>query len=137
MIYFIQEEAGPIKIGHVKDDSALMLGSIRARASALQIGNPRELRVVAYMAGTLANEQELHGRFAEHRLRGEWFKPAEELLRYVKANAMPFPAWESPWEHAEDSAPCCLPAYEPSWVVELKQSLFPNKFAQTTALAFP
>lgn len=29
-------------------------------------------------------EEDLHRRFAEHRIRGEWFHPADEILAFIE-----------------------------------------------------
>src|SRR5262245_47298256 len=71
-VYFIRSgTAGPIKIG-VADDP-------RERVVKLQIGNPEELTLLAYMPGGTALEARLHRRFRRSRIRGEWFHPTPAL----------------------------------------------------------
>lgn len=68
MIYFIQQGTdGPIKIGFAAD--------CERRLDALQTGNPHDLHLLAVMGGDINREKELHQRFAEGNLRGEWFQP--------------------------------------------------------------
>lgn len=65
-VYFIQAGAdGPIKIG-VADDP-------EKRLNELQIGNHAELFLRARRPGGLELERELHARFWNTRVRGEWF----------------------------------------------------------------
>jgi excisionase family DNA binding protein len=74
-VYFLAAIDGPIKIGFARD--------VSERLAALQIANPHPLRLLASLPGTVRLERALHRRFAEHRLRGEWFRPAPELLECV------------------------------------------------------
>lgn len=76
-IYFVQMRSpvGEIKIGLTRD--------LRARLNALQTGSPYPLRVLAALPGTEAEEHELHTRFADLRLSGEWFRPEPRLLEFV------------------------------------------------------
>lgn len=64
-VYFIQQGEGPVKIGRAK--SPLL------RLSQLQTGNPTELALRYVVPGDQALERELHTRFREARIRGEWF----------------------------------------------------------------
>lgn len=77
-VYFIQHgEAGEIKIGTTG-------GSPQGRMASLQTGAPLELRLLVSVPGGPADERALHERFAEHRLRGEWFRPAPALLHFIE-----------------------------------------------------
>jgi hypothetical protein len=81
-VYFIQSSnGGPIKIGRVGRADAL-----RNRLDALQTGSPYPLRVLRVIPGDLATEQELHLRFAQWRVSGEWFMPSRELAAYLKGS---------------------------------------------------
>lgn len=76
-VYFIQAgDAGPIKIG--------FSSKVDIRIDALQKANAEKLNLLATISGTLIMEAELHQRFAEHRIRGEWFRPAAELLAAIQ-----------------------------------------------------
>jgi hypothetical protein len=72
MIYFIQagprRAGGPIKIGF-----ASSIGDCERRRLHLQVGNARELFLLAVMGGGYDREAELHRRFREGHIRGEWF----------------------------------------------------------------
>ena len=77
-LYFIQSGTdGPIKIG--------MTGyRIERRMKALQTAHPFKLVLLALVRGAGIDEPEYHARFAEHRLEGEWFRPAPELLAEIE-----------------------------------------------------
>lgn len=80
--YLVQgENGGPIKIGLSNHTG---LGQ---RVSALQTGYPHRLRVVKLLDGN--HEARLHHEFAAHRLHGEWFSPAPELLAFCGPDASP------------------------------------------------
>lgn len=84
-VYFFQVgEEGPIKIGYAGR-------SVLARLKECQVGIPYELRVRGVIAkGDRSLEQQLHGKFERHWIRGEWFIPHDDLLAYVKRHAKPF-----------------------------------------------
>lgn len=72
-IYFIQgEDGGPIKIG-VANDPEKRLGE-------LQRTSPTKLRIIGRRGGDVFAEKQLHAKYAEYRLHGEWFEPTEEIL---------------------------------------------------------
>jgi hypothetical protein len=71
-VYFIQDgEEGPVKIGLSK--------SPEQRLPKLQTGNPRELFLRHVIPGDLKIERGLHTRFAQARIRREWFGGPEYL----------------------------------------------------------
>ncbi len=78
MIYFLQAEIiGRIKIGYTSKAKA------DKRLHNLKCGSPVELKLLTWTGGDRQKEQELHQRFAHARVRGEWFDPVPELVRYV------------------------------------------------------
>lgn len=80
MIYFIQEDRdGPIKIG--------VASNVKRRLQGLQVSSAHELHLRATMNGNALVEKELHERFAEWRIRGEWFKPAPPVLALIEQHA--------------------------------------------------
>ncbi len=73
-------------IGH---DSALKIGwtekhPSKRRFAQLQTATEKTLDIIGYVLGTLEDERELHHRFAAHRIRGEWFHRAQEILAYFQ-----------------------------------------------------
>lgn len=75
-VYFIQAgESGPIKIGEADD--------VPQRLRELQTGNPEELRLLGLLAWRPGLEVDLHCRFYLEHVRGEWFRPAPELLAFI------------------------------------------------------
>ena len=67
LVYFVQIETGPIKIG-TSD-----IVSFKGRLEGLQNGSPHPLRVLATIAGDRSLERDLHEQLAAYRIRGEWF----------------------------------------------------------------
>jgi DNA-binding transcriptional regulator YdaS (Cro superfamily) len=49
----------------------------------IQSDSPSELSLIATEAGGAVREAFIHKTFAEHRARGEWFRPSGELLKYI------------------------------------------------------
>jgi len=74
-VYFIQAESGPIKIGFTTD--------VRGRMAALQTATAEELTLVGIMPGDEQEEAALHARFGSSRIRGEWFRPDEEIRAFI------------------------------------------------------
>jgi hypothetical protein len=50
----------------------------------MQTGTPVELRLLLAVHGDGALERELQMQFARFALRGEWFRPARSLLRFIE-----------------------------------------------------
>lgn len=75
VIYFIRS-ATAIKIGMAKD--------AQRRLTVLQTSHPETLELVATCPGGRALEGEYHARFAEHRVRGEWFEPHPDILAEIE-----------------------------------------------------
>ena len=75
-IYFVQgASGGAVKIGYAKD--------VAARLKGLQTGFPDTLMLLCAVPGKPKNEKELHEKYKEHALRGEWFKPSEEIMEFI------------------------------------------------------
>jgi len=70
MIYFLKC-AEFIKIGFVNTEH---IDAVRSRVQQFEIGNPFEIKVLAVMAGSQAEEYRLHKRFYDLRVKGEWFR---------------------------------------------------------------
>lgn len=80
-VYFVREENGPIKIGWGQNPQRRMAG--------MQTGNPRRLVLLGCMPATRKEERQLHARFADLRLAGEWFQPHEDILAFVETLQIP------------------------------------------------
>lgn len=76
-VYFIQPVGGGlIKIG--------VSNSPISRLEALQVGCPVDLKIIGLIPDAEpGTEAALHARFAHARVRGEWFEPVPELLRFI------------------------------------------------------
>lgn len=77
VVYFIQAmSGGPIKIGYTKN--------ISQRLATAQTHSPERLIVIASFAGGAAEEGALHWKLKAHRVGGEWYAPAPEVLAEVE-----------------------------------------------------
>lgn len=72
VVYFVRADGGLVKIGWTAD-FAKRLTNLNSASSA-------PLTVLATYPGGAALEQHIHERFADDRVRGEWFKATPELL---------------------------------------------------------
>lgn len=82
-VYFVQPLAGgDIKIG-------FSLHPV-TRIVRLQGSSPVRLRCLGVTLGGRRREHEVHTRFHELRVRGEWFKPDETLMAYITEHCIPF-----------------------------------------------
>lgn len=98
MIYFIQSASGgPIKIGYSEN--------VRARLKQLQTGAAEQYLLLAYMDGGKSDEEAIHFCLAEHRVRGEWFQPHDDVLEYVLEAVRKCP---------QEGAAETVPPYEPA-----------------------
>ena len=77
-VYFIgpANDDGPIKIGFTA-------GEAKNRLRSLQTGHPHPLKILAVFEGSVNMEKEVHRRFAEARVHGEWFNRTPELLQMI------------------------------------------------------
>lgn len=74
MVYVIQQRNnGPIKIGKS--------GDLINRMGVLKQGNPYSFQILAVLEGGAELERRLHQRFSRYRIYGEWFHPANEIIR--------------------------------------------------------
>ncbi|MEB3191101.1 MAG: YozE family protein, partial [Snowella sp.] len=76
-VYFIQSQGThTIKIGYTS-------GQAQNRLKDLQTAHPYQLNILATLPGDRNYEKSLHQRFAEYRLKGEWFEPHPDLLAFI------------------------------------------------------
>ena len=82
MIYFIQAgRKGPVKIGYTKNN-------IRDRLKNLQAATAEKLHLIGVLPGEVRNEKELHVKFKDLNIHGEWYKPETELIQYIYSSIM-------------------------------------------------
>lgn len=76
-IYFFQIDTPEkfIKIGFATN--------VDIRLSNVRVSSPYNIEVLAVIEGSTLLEAEIHQKFAAHRVRGEWFSPAPELLAFI------------------------------------------------------
>lgn len=78
-VYFIAcVETKRCKIGFTR-------GDVQKRLKNLQTGSAGALRILAQQPGTPTTERNLHQRFSEQRIHGEWFEMSGELFAYLCA----------------------------------------------------
>lgn len=76
VVYFTQRiDTGEIKIGFT--------GNLKSRMRTISAQQKCCLSVLATICGGRQAERCLHLRFANARIRGEWFRPTPELLAYI------------------------------------------------------
>ena len=79
MIYFLQQsDNGPIKIG--KTDN------LKNRIRELRNASPYSLNLLKTIPGN--NERKYHFKFKKYQIKGEWFEPSEELLKFIDTNKL-------------------------------------------------
>lgn len=77
-VYFIaNREQNAVKIGYSASPSA--------RLSNLQTSTPSKLELLATIEGDMQTERQLHHRFAEYRVSGEWFRLADDLVEFIES----------------------------------------------------
>ena len=69
----VQGAEGPVKIGLTSGDPA-------ARMSELQVASPWEVSLIRLIPGPRILERALQHRFADNRMRGEWFRFDASML---------------------------------------------------------
>lgn len=74
-VYFVQDGAGMVKIGYALN--------VTSRYANLRAANASRLKMLVWAPGDSVAEERLHGAFARHRKRGEWFEPAPDLMAYI------------------------------------------------------
>ncbi len=76
-VYFVRAgSSGAIKIGRASD--------VGARLASLQTASAEPLELLAVVVGGCEVERALHRQFSSARIRGEWFRPAAELMEHIR-----------------------------------------------------
>lgn len=77
VVYFFEAEGlGRVKIGRSRNHWT--------RQAQLAPGSPAPLRLLGTIPGGCHRETELHHRFAEHRVHGEWFALTDDLRSEIE-----------------------------------------------------
>lgn len=80
-VYFAQADSGLVKIGYCKDLQYRVYGlKHEARSPVRVLGTIEGFETSKAARDT---ERALHKQFAEHRVKGEWFKAAPEILAFI------------------------------------------------------
>ena len=75
VVYFVRQgTSGFVKIG--------VSTNIKNRLSTFQTSSPLPVLLLATMDGDAETERSLHARFAHLRVKGEWFRDAEDLTEF-------------------------------------------------------
>ncbi len=77
MVYFIKAN-DKLKIGYANDPTKRIIN--------MQVTNPYKLEVLLIIDGAYDLEKDLHKRFRESRLIGEWFELTDEIKEYIADN---------------------------------------------------
>lgn len=77
-VYFAEAD-GRIKIGWSR--------KVATRIAQLQTGSAAAIKLLGVTAGGRTREREIHHRFADARVGGEWFTATPELLAYIREAA--------------------------------------------------
>jgi hypothetical protein len=75
-IYAVRAEDGAIKLGYTID-----VERRRREFCKLDRGH---VEVLGSTVGTMTEEQAIHRRLQAHRIEGEWYRPAAEVLEVVE-----------------------------------------------------
>lgn len=78
MVYFIQSSEGSIKIGYSQN--------IQKRLKSLQTNHSSSLQLLGIIKGDKQKEKEIHNLFKNSRIKGEWFFPSYQVLKFIKEN---------------------------------------------------
>lgn len=77
-VYFVQVgQDGPIKIGQSRD--------VGARIDALQNAHHEPITLLGTVPEVVVTERMFHDKFARFRIRGEWFRPVDEIKAVAAA----------------------------------------------------
>lgn len=57
---------------------------VASRLAHLQTGNATPIELLGVLPGARSKERELHDRFADARVAGEWFEATPELLDFIR-----------------------------------------------------
>lgn len=110
-VYFISQGLdGPIKIGFTTKTAT-------KRLAELQVASPQKLILLAVIQGDREVETELHKRFSDSHIRGEWFERGDALMDFIESSASFDVLYEMRQAGLEDTAPDTeRPSSSPDWL---------------------
>jgi len=77
MIYFIRIKDQPyVKIGFSKD--------VEKRLKQLQTSSPFDLEIIYTEFAAIEREKQLHEKYKEYQVKGEWFNISGDLEKFIK-----------------------------------------------------
>jgi hypothetical protein len=79
IFFYFVEVHGHIKIG--------IATKWKKRLSALQVSSPFQIKRLLVLDAYRGFERELHEKFAEFHVRGEWFKDSPEIREFIAKSA--------------------------------------------------
>jgi hypothetical protein len=82
-VYFVANNHGAVKIGVSR--------RVHVRVNSLRTSHADDLRVLGVMEGDRNTEQDLHMKWAAHRLNGEWFSLTEEIREFIRLHTSAMP----------------------------------------------
>lgn len=86
MVYFVQEDED-VEDGFIKIGYANSLYGYHGRLEKIQVGNPRQLEVIATIPGDKINskylEKQIKEKLQDFHIRGEWYSPDPEVFEYI------------------------------------------------------
>lgn len=79
VVYFVQSSKG-VKIGYS--------GQVQTRITALRCQH-KDLKVLGYISGSYSTEVRVQQLFWQHRIAGDWFRPHDDLLKWISRYTVP------------------------------------------------
>lgn len=61
--------------------------SWRDRLASIQTGSAHTIVPLLVLPGSRRLERQLHIQFKQSHIRGEWFRPSDDLIRFIEANS--------------------------------------------------
>jgi len=78
VVYFIQAKTGEIKIG--------VSTNLKHRFSQIKVHCPVKIKLIGAMHEEKLTEADVHRLFKKYKLKGEWYKPDQEIFDFIDKN---------------------------------------------------
>ena len=92
MVYFIKAE-NRLKIGYAEDPSK--------RIPSIQTSSPFQLEVLLIIDGDYSIERDLHQKFQDFRVSGEWFEFNDDIKSFINEHLVNDRKYEFGFENSE------------------------------------